>query len=152
MCSNGGFFKNNHSGSLNNANFNDKLKKYTGRRKSKFRVKLKKKYNTRKVTPEFLIRNSIEYRLWRKNVYKKDNHTCQICGRKNVRLNAHHIRGFASYIHLRTTVSNGITLCSTCHFNFHKKYGKESFPVIYETSLYKSGIIYKEKLLIEKNK
>lgn len=65
-------------------------------------------------------RSGIEYREWRKNVYERDNYTCQICGArscagKNVFLNADHIKPWALYPELRFDVSNGRTLCLDCH-------------------------------------
>ena len=41
------------------------------------------------------IRHSIEYQLWRSNIFKRDNHTCQKCGLHNgcgktIYLEAHH--------------------------------------------------------------
>lgn len=75
------------------------------------------------------IRGSFEYKEWVKNVYKKDNYTCQCCGKsKNITKNAHHIRSFASHPDLRFVLSNGITLCEECHAigysdSFHTLYG-----------------------------
>ena len=67
-----------------------------------------------------------EYAEWRKKVYKRDNCTCQNCGDNKVgKLNAHHIKNFASNKDLRTDVSNGITFCEKCHIIFHKIYGKK---------------------------
>jgi 5-methylcytosine-specific restriction endonuclease McrA len=79
------------------------------------------------------IRNNIEYKEWRENVFKRDNYTCQCCGRKNgngdnVYLNAHHKESFADNEDLRLDVNNGITLCQECHNpkfkgSFHNLYG-----------------------------
>jgi len=75
-------------------------------------------------------RTNGEYQKWRKLVYNRDKYTCQVCKRRNVRLNAHHILGFSKFRNLRYDVDNGITLCSSCHWKFHKKYGKSNFPNI----------------------
>lgn len=68
------------------------------------------------------IRYSIEYKRWRKDVFFRDNFTCQHCGdNKGGNLNAHHIKPFANYIELRLVLDNGITLCEDCHKLEHKK-------------------------------
>ena len=65
-----------------------------------------------------------EYKAWRKDVYERDNYTCQICGQRGGHeLNSHHLEGYAGNKDLRTTLSNGITLCKDCHDNFHHQYG-----------------------------
>lgn len=59
-----------------------------------------------------------EYKAWKKYIFKRDNHTCQICGigRDKDILNAHHIKKFSVYKDLRTDTENGITLCEhNCH-------------------------------------
>lgn len=61
------------------------------------------------------IRKSLEYRLWRNLVLKRDNYTCRLCGKRNVRLNADHIKPFADYPELRFDLDNGRTLCVECH-------------------------------------
>jgi len=77
-----------------------------------------------------IIRSSIEYREWRKLVFKRDNYICQCCGGKSgVNITAHHILNFSDYIELRFDINNGITLCDKCH-NINK-YG--SFHHIYGT-------------------
>jgi hypothetical protein len=67
------------------------------------------------------IRNSVEYKQWRNAVFERDNYTCQHCGQKGGKLNAHHIKPFSDYPHLRLEVNNGITLCTECHKKAHKK-------------------------------
>lgn len=67
-----------------------------------------------------IIRTSYQYKDWRKAVYERDNYTCVWCGvrsgnGKRVLLNADHIKPFAYYPELRFEVSNGRTLCHSCH-------------------------------------
>ena len=54
------------------------------------------------------------YKRWRKQVYKRDNNTCQICGSKK-RLEAHHIKRWSEFPQLRFDCNNGVTLCRACH-------------------------------------
>lgn len=61
------------------------------------------------------LRHRREYRQWRTAVYERDNYTCQCCGKRGGKLNAHHINQFADHPELRYDVSNGITLCTECH-------------------------------------
>jgi hypothetical protein len=77
------------------------------------------------ITSKYLQeRKGIENTLWREAVFSRDNYTCQACGdNKGKNLNAHHIRNFLDYEDLRTTISNGVTLCKKCHIKFHKIYG-----------------------------
>ena len=56
------------------------------------------------------------YRLWREAVFKRDDYTCQNCGKRGGKLNADHIKLFALFPELRFKVSNGRTLCNApCH-------------------------------------
>lgn len=59
---------------------------------------------------------------WRKEIFLKDNYICKVCGDKG-KLNAHHLNGYHWYVSGRYDVSNGVTLCESCHKDFHKKYG-----------------------------
>ncbi|MEK9206846.1 MAG: HNH endonuclease [Patescibacteria group bacterium] len=68
------------------------------------------------VTPiNKLIRHSVEYKQWIKNIFKRDNYTCQICNIRGVELNADHIKPFVLFPELRLELSNGRTLCRKCH-------------------------------------
>lgn len=74
------------------------------------------------------IRQSSKYSKWRKQVFERDNYTCQHCLKKGSKLQAHHIENFSSNIDLRFHIDNGITLCKECHFpifqgSFHNLYG-----------------------------
>lgn len=60
---------------------------------------------------------------WRREVFTRDNYTCQKCRSRGTTLNAHHILNYWKHKHLRTDLSNGITLCESCHKGFHKEYG-----------------------------
>ena len=71
-------------------------------------------------------RKSKKYIAWRNQVYFQDDYTCQACKRKNVYLNAHHIKPWSKHRKLRYAVDNGITLCGSCHQQFHETYGNPS--------------------------
>ena len=57
------------------------------------------------------------YKQFRTDVLKRDKFTCKMCKAKGkyVRLHVHHIKKWASASSLRYEVSNGITLCYSCH-------------------------------------
>jgi len=71
-----------------------------------------------------LERASIECRLWRESVFTRDNYTCVWCSKKGgwskeekrqVVLNADHIKPFKWFPELRFAIDNGRTLCVDCH-------------------------------------
>ena len=64
------------------------------------------------------------YAHWRIEVYRRDNYACQCCGdAKGGNLNAHHLDGYSWCNERRADVSNGVTLCDSCHKDFHYLYG-----------------------------
>lgn len=69
------------------------------------------------------LRNTIEYKEWRKGVYKRDMWTCQDCGThcKAKNIVAHHIKSFNDYPELRHDIDNGITYCRACHASLHQQ-------------------------------
>lgn len=72
------------------------------------------------------LRRRIEYKLWRKAIFVRNNWTCQKCGEKGGKLNVHHLHNFADYPNLQTSIENGITLCKKCHREFHRIYGTKN--------------------------
>jgi predicted restriction endonuclease len=80
------------------------------------------------ISPENkIIRNGLEIKEWRREVFKRDNYTCQICFDFGGKLHAHHIMPFAEFPHLRFYISNGITLCKKCHKYLHSKKYKNGY-------------------------
>lgn len=65
-------------------------------------------------------RSTTEYRLWRKNILKRDNFTCSMCHSVGGLLHAHHIKSFSKFPELRFSIDNGVTLCKLCHDSMHK--------------------------------
>ena len=65
-------------------------------------------------------RFSKDYKRWRYDVFMRDSFTCQKCGdSRGGNLVAHHIKPFSEYPELRFEVSNGLTVCETCHEKIH---------------------------------
>ena len=65
-------------------------------------------------------RASSKYKKWRTSVFRRDKFTCNKCTKKGGKLNAHHIIPFSVNKELRYVLSNGTTLCETCHIDLHK--------------------------------
>lgn len=106
------------------------------------------------ITPlNIQIRNSIEYKQWRRLVYRRDNYTCQTCGikaqkglGKRVKLEIHHLVDFPSilneiryaYLDRKLTykralkykflwdLENGITSCQSCHIHYHLNHNNQT--------------------------
>lgn len=65
----------------------------------------------------------IEYRLWRKAVFQRDDYTCQMCLARGVKIHADHIKPWATHPELRYAIDNGRTVCVSCHYLI--TYGRE---------------------------
>lgn len=61
-------------------------------------------------------------RKWRTEVLNRDNRTCKLCSKQEGILCAHHIESFSEFPELRAVLSNGITLCQSCHRWLHRDY------------------------------
>lgn len=69
-------------------------------------------------------RRMAEQSDWRKEVFTRDNYTCQRCFKHGGNLHAHHIKSWVDFPELRNELSNGKTLCANpCHGDEHKKLG-----------------------------
>lgn len=60
-------------------------------------------------------KTNAQYKKWREAVFKRDNYTCQKCGKRGIYLEAHHIKEQCKYPDLIYEISNGVTLCHECH-------------------------------------
>lgn len=54
--------------------------------------------------------------LIQKQVFKRDNYTCQLCGVRGGQLQVDHIQSWKDYIELRFSMDNCRTLCMKCHY------------------------------------
>ena len=57
-----------------------------------------------------------------KDVLKRDDYTCQICGERGGDLQVDHIQSWAEYVDQRFSIDNCRTLCMKCHYKI--TYGK----------------------------
>lgn len=82
------------------------------------------------------IMETLEYKEWRRAVFKRDNYTCQNCGKRGGRLNADHIKPFILYPELILNVDNGRTLCVECHKKIgwkHRNGNKKNNMVLFNS-------------------
>ena len=55
------------------------------------------------------------YREWRTQVFSRDDYTCRGCGSRGGVLQADHIKPWSTHPELRYELTNGRTLCVSCH-------------------------------------
>lgn len=68
-------------------------------------------------------RDTFDNVKWRTSVYERDAYTCQVCGDSHGgNLEAHHLNSYTDFPEERYDLSNGITLCKSCHGRFHHLY------------------------------
>ena len=62
-------------------------------------------------------------RIIQKQVFERDNYTCQMCDTRGGYLQVDHIQSWADYVELRFSMDNCRTLCMDCHYfiTFGKK-------------------------------
>ena len=51
-----------------------------------------------------------------KQVFERDNYTCQVCGQKGGYLQVDHIQSWKEYTELRFNMNNCRTVCMDCHY------------------------------------
>jgi hypothetical protein len=61
------------------------------------------------------LRNTQEYKEWRKKVYEKDDYTCQWCSQRGGKIQADHIVPYMKDRKQLLDVNNGQVLCDYCH-------------------------------------
>lgn len=66
-------------------------------------------------TRDYLERRRFRHQM-QKNVFKRDDYTCQLCGVRGVDLQVDHIQSWADYVELRFSLDNCRTLCMACHY------------------------------------
>lgn len=83
------------------------------------------KFNPKLTDEDRLVRDmqNGDIRKWRNRVYERDDYICQICNVKGGKLNAHHIYSWDIHEDKRFDLDNGVTLCESCHREFHSTYG-----------------------------
>lgn len=74
------------------------------------------------------VMNTKKYKIWRKEVFRRDNNECQICA-SNLNIIAHHLLSYSKYPQHRTNKDNGVTLCKRCHDKFHAIYSSTEFNI-----------------------
>jgi len=86
---------------------------------------------------------------FRNEVFKRDGNKCRVCGRNDVKLDAHHITNRKNIPSGGYVKENGITLCDTengCHWKAENVYSDDFLPdnlyklikSDFETAYYKS--------------
>lgn len=65
------------------------------------------------------LRRTTEYKKLTKSILKRDNYTCQVCGKYGGYLEVDHIKRWRDYPELRMEPSNLRTLCLPCHLLTH---------------------------------
>lgn len=75
-------------------------------------------------TKRHRLMGRFKYLLWRKVVFERDNYTCQNCKKRGIYIMAHHLKSWAKYSRLRYVISNGLTLCKTCHAKRDELYAR----------------------------
>lgn len=80
---------------------------------------------------------------FRESVFRRDRHKCRVCGRNDVKLDAHHITDRNEMPNGGYVKENGITLCDTergCHWKaeiYHTSNGKDWTEGFHPDDLYR---------------
>jgi len=68
------------------------------------------------ITNKDNLQRGIFKRYIQKKVFERDNYTCQLCGKRGVKLQVDHIQSWKDYVELRFCIDNCRTLCMDCHY------------------------------------
>ena len=72
-------------------------------------------------------------KLFKERVLEIHDGICEVCGKEAI--TAHHFFPKGNFGHLRYTLSNGISICNTCHFGHHHR----GDPRIHQTIIQNRG-------------
>jgi len=61
------------------------------------------------------IRNTVDWKTWRMEIFSRDKYTCQECGKIGGELHPDHIKPKSQFPELVFEISNIRTLCKPCH-------------------------------------
>lgn len=73
--------------------------------------------------------------IWKREVKKLANYTCDCCKKTKCKLHSHHLDNYKHHEELRYNVYNGVCLCSECHKAFHVFMGGYRVPCTKEDYL-----------------
>lgn len=93
-----------------------------------------------------VAREDPKVKAWTGNVKSRDGFACQKCG-SNKNLQAHHCVPYNVMPEMAYDINNGITLCKSCHAEFHSRYGTKRCGH-YEVALFLGRV--KEPTLFDK--
>lgn len=74
-----------------------------------------------------MLRTSGEYNNWRLSIYRKDNYTCQECGQRGGKIEAHHIISFGSILEAFLKKYDNFSLLEEKHILFRMALKHEQF-------------------------
>lgn len=75
------------------------------------------------ITPQDKLERTKFRQTMQKQIFERDDYTCQLCGVRGVDLQVDHIQSWAEYVELRFSMDNCRTLCAKCHYKI--TFGKE---------------------------
>jgi hypothetical protein len=68
------------------------------------------------ITPKDKFERAKFRRIIQKDVLRRDDYTCQMCGQRGGELQVDHIQSWKEYVELRFNINNCRTLCKSCHY------------------------------------
>jgi len=101
----------------------------------RYAMSLRAQRRTGDKNPNWRGGETIKYANWRRVIFERDNYTCQKCLARNgfgktVYLQAHHIIRAILAPEEKYEVSNGATLCKSCHMFIHRMELRDGFNEI----------------------
>lgn len=68
------------------------------------------------ITPKNTLQRKIFQQTIQKQIFQRDDYTCQLCGEHGGKLQVDHIQSWAEYVELRFNIDNCRTVCMDCHY------------------------------------